>query len=32
MLHRPRIPGPRFALFLVLAFVALALAGCGGKY
>jgi hypothetical protein len=32
MLHRSRIPGPRFALLLVLAFFTLALAGCGGKY
>jgi hypothetical protein len=32
MLHRPCIPGPRFALFLVLLFVALAAAGCGGNY
>jgi hypothetical protein len=32
MLHRPPILGPRFALFLLLVVVALALAGCGGKY
>jgi predicted small lipoprotein YifL len=31
MLRTPRIAGPRFALFLLLLFVVLAAAGCGGK-
>jgi len=30
MLHRSFISGPRLALFVVLLFVVLAAAGCGG--
>jgi hypothetical protein len=32
MQHRPRIPEPRCAFLLLLLFLALALAGCGGNY
>jgi hypothetical protein len=32
MLHGQRMPGPRFALILLLLVVALAVAGCGGNY
>jgi hypothetical protein len=32
MLLKSRMTGPRIALLLLLLFVALALAGCGGNY
>jgi hypothetical protein len=32
MPFKPRMTRPQFALLLLLLFVALALAGCGGNY